>query len=120
MEEIYSTGPDRSQLEDRIVELAESVPVGPSGSDLDWLYDQQLYEFIDVWWALARYYSENRDTVIGVEVVSEYVYYARLLRRLMCDSTLDPKLRQQAEDQMRDLDSGMDEVVKEAVSHLDN
>ncbi|MCI0550055.1 MAG: hypothetical protein L0287_03795 [Anaerolineae bacterium] len=120
MEEINSTDQNRSQLEDRIFELAESVPVGASDSDLDWLYSQQLDQFIDAWWALAKYYEEHSDTEIGVEAVSEYVYYARILRRLMCDSTLDPKLRQQAEDQMSALDSYMDEVIKEAGTNLNN
>lgn len=120
MEEIYSKDQNRSQLEGRIVELAESVPMGSSDSDLDWLYSQQFDQFIDAWRALARYYAENTDTVISVEVVSEYVSYARLLTRLISDNTLEPKFRQQAEDQMSRLDWVMDEVIKEAVSHLNN
>ena len=120
MEEIYSTGHERKKLENRIVKLAESVPVGGSDSELAWLYGQELDEFIDTWWTLAKYYEEHSDTEIGVEVVSEYVYYSRIFRRLICDVTLDPRIRQQAEDQMRDLDAGMDEVIKEAVSHLNN
>ena len=116
MEEIYPVGQSRSQVEGRILELAESVPI----EDSDWPYSQQLHEFVHAWWTLARYYTENEDAVIGVEVVSYYVDFARLLRGLISDSTLDPKLRQQAEDQMRGLDAGMDEVIKEAVSHLNN
>jgi len=116
MEEIYSVDQDRSQIEARILELAESVPVG----DSDWPHSQQLYQFIDAWYDLGRYYAAHTDTVIGVEVVSEYVNFARLLRRLMSDSTLEPKLRQQAEDQMRDLESGIDKVIFEAVSNLNN
>jgi hypothetical protein len=114
MVEIYSKGMDRRELEKRILELARSVPV----EDIEWLSSQQLYEFIGAWWALAKYYTENNDTVIGVELVSEFVNFERLLRRLMHDNTVDPEIRQRAEDQLLDLDAGIDEVFKEAISHL--
>jgi len=116
MEDIFLTDQNRSQLEDRIIELAESVPV----EDSNWPHSQQLDQFIDAWYDLGRYYAAHSDTVIGVEAVSEYVNFARLLRRLMCDSTLDPGLRQQAEDQMLALEGGMEKVIFEAVSNLNN
>jgi hypothetical protein len=116
MEDIYFTDQNRSQLENRILELAESVPVG----DPNWPHSQQLYQFIDAWYDLGRYYAAHTDTVIGMEIVSEYVNFARLLRRLISDSTLDHKLRQQAEDRMRDLESAIDKVIFEAGSNLNN
>lgn len=117
MEEINAKGTDRSsEVENRIIELAHSVPI----EDEEWLSSQQLHDFIHAWWLLARYYAKNNETVIGVEVISEYVDFARLLRKLMCDSTIDPKIRQQAEDNMVDLDGGIDEVFKEAISHLND
>jgi hypothetical protein len=101
--------------------LANSVPIADAtAGDYDWLYSQELDQFIEAWWTLAKYYEINTDTVIGVEAMSEFVYYARLLKRIMCDSTLDPKLRQQAEDQMQALDACMDELIKEAVTNLNN
>lgn len=114
MEEIWPTGQSRSQVEARILELANSVPLDNS----DWVSSEQFQEFIDAWWTLAKYYEINTDTVIGVEAMSEYIYFARLLRRMISDSILDPKLRQQAEDQMESLEACLDEVIKEAVSNL--
>ena len=121
MDEIWPTGQNRSQLETRIVELADLVPLGDTTlGEVDWLFSQQLDEFIHAWWTLAKYYEEHSDTEIGIEAVSEYVNFARLLRRLMSNSTLDAKFRQQAEDQMSALDSFMDEVIKEAGTNLNN
>ena len=116
MKDIYFTDQNRSQMEDRILELANSVPL----EDANWPHTQQLDQFIDAWYDLGRYYAAHSDTVIGVEAVSEYVNFARLLRNLMSDGTLDTKLRQQAEDQMQALEGAIDEVVKEAVSNLNN
>jgi hypothetical protein len=116
MDEIWPEGKTRAELEERIFELANSIPLENS----DWLYSEQLDQFIHAWYTLAKYYEVDNDTVIGVETVSEYVDFVRPLRRQMCDSTLDPNLRQQAEDKMSDLDAMMDEVIKEAVSHLNN
>jgi hypothetical protein len=114
MEDIFFTDKNRSQMEDRILELANGVPV----QDSDWPHSQELYQFIDAWYDLGRYYAAHSDTVIGVEASSEYVNFARLLRRIMCDSTLETAFRQQAEDQLLALEGGMDKVIFEAVSNL--
>ena len=116
MEDIYFTDQNRSQMEDRIVALAESVLV----EDSDWPHSQQLDEFIHAWYDLARFYAAHSDTIIGVEAVCEYVDFARLLRKLMGDSAMDAELRQQAEDQMFALEGGMEKVIFEAVSNLNN
>src|SRR5215211_6816758 len=75
MEEIWPVGKSRGQLEERIFELANSVPLADAtAGDYDWLYSQELDQFIEAWWTLAKYYEINTDTVIGVEAMSEYVY----------------------------------------------
>jgi len=119
MDEIWQEGKTRPQLENHIVDMANNVPVSdPKTGNFDWLYSQQLTEFIDAWYALAKYYEISSDTVVSVEAISEYVSYTRLFRRLMSDDTLDEKHRQRAEEQLTDLDSHMDEIIKEAVSNL--
>jgi hypothetical protein len=121
MEQIWPENQSRSSLEERIFELGESVPVGdPTAGDIDWLYGQQLDDFIDAWYTLAKYYEISGDTVISVETISYYVDFSRLLRRLMCDNNIDPKHRQQAEDQLQGLDAMMDEVIKEAGTNRNN
>ena len=116
MDEIWPEGKTRVELEERIFELANSVPLENS----DWLYSEQLDQFIEAWYTLAKYYEINSDTVIAVEAVSEYVSYARLLKRVMRDSTIEPRHRQQAEDQMSALDAYTDELIKQAVSNLNH
>ena len=121
MNEIWPEGKTRRELENRIYELAEAVPVGDSTKgEFDWLFSHELDEFIEAWYTLAKYYEINPDTVIGVEVVSEYVSYARLFTRLMHDHSLEAKFRQQAQDQMSTLDAYMDELISQAVSKLSN
>ena len=113
MEDIWPTGQSHEQVEERVIELANLVPLDNS----EWIYSQEFEQFLDAWWTLAKYYEINTDTVISVETMSEYVAYARLLQRIMHDSTLNSKYRQQAEDQMEVLDGCINEVIKEAVSN---
>ena len=116
MEEIWPKGKTRAELEERIFELANNVPL----EDVEWIHSEQLDQFIHAWYTLAKYYEINDDTVIGVEAVSQYVHYARLLRRVTSDGTIEPRHRQQAEDKLGDLEGMMDEVFREAVSHLND
>ena len=114
MEENYYA--DRDQLEAYILELADSVPIDAS----EWTQSKELYKFIDAWHEFAKYYAKYTDTVMGIEALSEYVYFVRLLRKIMCDNALDARTRQQAEDQLSALESAMDDIIKEAGSNLNN
>ena len=116
MDEIRPKGKTRAELEERIFVLANSIPL----EDLGWLYSEQLDQFVHAWYTLAKYYEINNDTLIGVEAVSAYVDYTRLLSRIMSDDAIEQGHRQQAQDKLSDLEAMMDEVFKEAVSHLND
>ena len=51
MEEIWPKGKTRAELEERIFELANNVPL----EDVEWIYSEQLDQFIHAWYTLAKY-----------------------------------------------------------------
>ncbi len=106
--------PDRSQLEARILEAADSVPL----LELGWLESQELDHFIGTWLDLASFYASHTDTVIGLEAIREYDSFIRLLRRIMCDGTEDAQRRKLAEEHLLELEAALGEVIKEAVTNL--
>jgi hypothetical protein len=121
MDDIWPEGKKRGELEERIFELANGVPLGDSTKgEFDWLYSHELDQFLDAWYTLAKYYEINDDIEIGVEAVSDYVAFVRLFRRILSDGTFEQRHRQQAEDKLNELDGNMDELIKQAVTNLNN
>ena len=121
MDDIWPQGKKRGELEERIYELANSVPVGNEmKGELDWLYSHELEEFLDAWYTLAKYYEINDDIEIGVEAVGYYVEFVRLFRRILSNDRIEQSHRQQSEDKLNELDGNMDELIKQAVSNLND
>ena len=121
MDNIWPRGKKREELEERIFELANSVPVGDeTKGEFDWLDSPELEEFFAAWYKLAKYYEINDDIEIGVEAVSYYVEFVRLFRRILANGMIEESVRQQAEDKLNELEGNMDELIKEAVSNLNN
>ena len=86
-----------------------------------WLEDEEFEEFLRAWKALASYYSSHADdTVIGVEVLREYVHFTRLLRRLVMNEDIDADRREKVLDDLEYLEFLLEEIIKEVVTYLDS
>lgn len=116
MDEMTIRGSNRSQMEVRIIESAENVPL----LQIDWVNSQEFGYFIDTWIDLLTFYRLHTDTVIGLEAIGEYVSFMRLLRRLMSSDKVDASLRERAEEHLNTLEGVMEEIIVAAVSNLEN
>ncbi len=108
----------RAELEKRIVALGEAVDLTKPNSG--WLEDDNFRAFLDAWNSLKQFYGEHTDTIIGIEVLREYVDYARLLRRMLSDDNLSKEIRQKARDALEGLEYYIDEIIRSGVTNQEN
>jgi hypothetical protein len=107
---------ERDQWEERVIETSNQI----NNLQPDWFNSAEWDLFIEAWYKLAKYYETHTDTVIGIEVVREYSDLMRLLRRMVCDEKLSLEVRAQVEEKIIELESQMDEIIKEAVTNKYN
>jgi hypothetical protein len=110
---------DRALLEKQIMEKRWKVDISKPGGL--WVEDDEFEAFLDAWSDLASYYSSHADdTVIGVEVLREYVDFTRLLRRLVMNEEIDATRREKAMDDLEYLEARLEEIITEVVTYLDS
>ncbi len=107
----------RTELEKRIMEKGEEIDV--SKPDAAWLDDEAFEEFLSAWQDLVRYYASHADdTVIGVEVLREYLDYTRLLRKVLLYQDIDKERREKVNEAIISLEHILGEIIKEVVTYL--
>lgn len=67
--------------------------------------------FFDAWIELARYFRENDDASIGVEVVREYLDVGHLLFVISQDTNESDECRERAAEDLQELQSLLDDII---------
>ena len=70
-----------------------------------------LREFFDAWRDLANYYGDNADTVIGVEVVREYLDKLNYFFVIWKEPHVDGECQEQSEEALQELESYMQDII---------
>ncbi len=108
---------NRERLEQDIIQKGWAVDV--SLVNAKWLESESFQTFQQAWQKLVDYYTENADdSVIGVEVLKEYLDHTRILRKLICNPDLSTEDREKAEDNLISLENLLEGIITEVVSYL--
>lgn len=111
---------ERERLEKQIMEKAWKVNISPLREG-GWLDDAEFEAFLNAWKALQVYYSTHAsDSVIGIEVLREYVSYTRLCRRLLLDDEIKAETKEKADEAIGYLEYLMEEIIRDVVTYLDS
>jgi hypothetical protein len=110
----------RLRLEAEIIEKNHQVPM--HFETADWVSSSQMETLLDTWYELVRYYeSNNDDSVISVEVLSAYLQPTRHLRKLQVHQNYRTDLeKEQIEEALRTLEQWLENIIREAVTGLNN
>ena len=106
----------RYSLERRIADLANEVPVETPPAN--WVTGPDFDNFILSWLDLKEYYELNDDTVIGPEVISEFIRISRELRHIVVNSEQTPDTREHASEQLTGLELTVELTLWEATNNL--
>lgn len=106
----------RLRLEMAIEEKAGAIEV--SKPNLEWLDDNEWYEFEKAWSQLINYFASEGDTVIGPLALGAYADFIRLIRKALLYDELSPQRREQAEEAIIELEGVVDEILKETMTNL--
>jgi hypothetical protein len=100
----------RTHWENQIIEASEKVPI--SVDSHDWVYGPELDHYMEAWSNLQKFHEENStDKVIGPHIVSEFIAFSRLLRRIISNPQNPEQLRHDAEELADSLDVFAEQAI---------
>lgn len=110
----------RHKLESNILEKNHQLPV--SFESADWVNSPEMEALLEAWYELVLYYeSNNDDSVISVEVLSAYLQPTRLLRKmLLYQQYQSDNEKEQIEEALGTLEQRLENIIREAVTGLNN
>jgi len=105
----------RIPLEQAILRAANAIHEDETRKCFD---SQSVEAFFKAWLELVAYYEKTGDTVIGVEVVSEYLDWIMRFSTVWHSERRSPDCREIAQEACEELESYMNEIIKAVDSRL--
>lgn len=107
---------DRKSIEQTIIEVSQAVDL----LQPEWFKSEEYHKFHLMLSGLKGYYRTHEDDdQISLAAVAEVLVFFRLFIRMLDDQALSSALRERARDEIRDLDSSMEEIFRYGIHYDD-